>query len=273
MVSPIFRAFPGATWRQDVEATWRYLCGNYDIVGTHKAGTHVHVGLEPDYTLTDLKRVAQAVIHFEPAFEYLVPRCRRINPYAKSNWLDSPGLARKGKSRPESIAALGAVNHPQELLSLLHPMELNGYCKDRSFSWNFFSYYEKRTIEFRKPPMSMTSKEALSWAEVALSFVQASTRCKNDQVLQDIPPTVGGLRWFLQQYANETGVNEPWRMDRLWQGTEAEAMLEPKPQVSGLPQQERLDLEAKLRTMALADRRRAEGLIKTAKGRYWQKKV
>ena len=118
MVSPIFLAFPGSTWRTDVEATWTYLSTYYGIVGTQYAGTHIHVGLEPDYSLTDLKRVAQAVIHFEPAFEALVPRARRGNVHARSNWLDAPGLARKGKSRSGSVAAIEEVSCFQDLLYL-----------------------------------------------------------------------------------------------------------------------------------------------------------
>ena len=231
------------------------------------AGTHIHIGLEPDYSLTDLKRIAQAIIHFETAFEVLVPRCRRGNIHAKSNWLNAPGLAQSGRSRPESIAAIENVICFRDLSDLLHPTILGQY--DRSFSWNFCSWFDKRSIEFRQPPASLTSKEALSWAELAMSFVQASSRVVSSEGLQKIPPTVGGLRWFLLNFGNEPRVNQPGRLERLWRSAEPGAILEPKSQVSGLPEQERLKLEERLRKMVLADRRRIEGIIKTARGAYW----
>ncbi|ERF75865.1 hypothetical protein EPUS_01231 [Endocarpon pusillum Z07020] len=268
LVSPLFRAYPGSRWREDVEATWAYLSANYDIAGNTLAGTHIHIGLEPDYSLTDLKRIAQAVIHFETAFEALVPRCRRGNIHVKSNWLDAPGLAQSGRSRPKSIDAIEKVICFQDLVNLLHPTILPSGQYDRSFSWNFCSWYGKRSVEFRKPPASLTSKDALSWTELAMSFVQASSRVVSSEELQKIPPTVGGLRWFLQNFGNEPGVNQPGRLERLWRSTEPGALLEPKSQVSGLPEQERLQLEQRLQTMVLADRRRIEEMIKTAQGVY-----
>jgi Putative amidoligase enzyme len=268
MVSPIFLSSPGSRWREDVEVTWRYLSRNYDVAGSHRAGTHIHVGLVPDYTLLDLKRVAQAVIHFEPALEALVPLARRENWHAKSNWLDAPWLARKNKSRAESIAIIEKIQSSSALVYLLHPATSSGRY-DRCFSWNFCSYHGKRSIEFRKPPASLTSKEVLSWAELAMSFVQAATWCESPQAMEEIPATVGGLRWFLRKYANVPGMNQPARLERLWRGLDPEMLLAPKPQVEGLQQQERIELEAKLRSMAVADRRRIEELAKTAKGRYW----
>lgn len=269
LVSPLFRAFPSSRWREDVEATWTYLSANYDIAGNASAGTHIHIGLEPEYSLTDLKRISQAVIHFETAFEVLVPRCRRGNIHAKSNWLHAPGLARTGRSRPESIAALGSVICFRDLVDLLHPTILPNGQYDRSFSWNFSSWFEKRSIEFRLPPTSLTSKEALSWAELAMSFVQASTRVVSSEQLQTIPPTMGGLRWFVRNYGNEPGVNQPGRLERLWRSAEPGAILEPKPQVSGLKERDRLQLEGRLTTMALADERRIREIVRTSREIYW----
>lgn len=269
MVSPMFRAFSGSRWREDVEATWSYLSQHYDIIGTKLAATHIHIGLEPAYSLTDLKRLAQAVIHFETAFELLVPCARRENIYAKSNWLDAHGLARKGKSRRESIVAIEEVANIHDLLDLLHPVVPSKGCNDRNFAWNFHSWSTKQSVEFRKPPASLTSKEALSWAELAMSFAQASTSCPTSQELQRIPPTIGGLRWFLRKYANVPGVNQPGRLQRLWRGKDPEAILEPVPQAPELECQERREMETLLKNMIVADKRRIRLLIRQARGRYW----
>jgi Putative amidoligase enzyme len=273
MVSPVFRAFPNSKWREDVEATWRYLLKSYDIAESTLASTHIHIGLDTGYTFAEVKQTAQAVVHFESAFEVLVPRARRGNHYVKSNWLDAPGLGRANKSRSESIATIEAVIYPRALLEVLHPMDPSGSCHDRCYGWNFYSWLEKRSIEFRKPPASMSAKEVLSWAELAMSFVQAAISCKSSQELQRIPPTVRGLRYFLQKYANnEPGVNEPGRLERLWRGRNLDAVLEPIPQAQDVPGLERPqlepDVEARLRRMAAADKRRVQTLIQTARGQH-----
>jgi Putative amidoligase enzyme len=272
-VSPVFLGFPGSTWRRGVEETWRYLKKNYNVLGSDTCATHIHIGLESGFDLVHLKRIAQAVIHFETAFEGLVPSCRRNNPYVKSNWLDAPGLAQKNKSRPESIAAIGATSNPEQLLALLHPVARLHVHKIRSFSWNFFSWYSKGSIEFRKPPASVTSVEALSWAELAMSFVQASIGCESSKTLQDIPPSAGGLLWFLEKFGTEQGVNEPARLQRLWRGTHPELFIEPKPQPqdnTDLKPEQVFELYDSLTIMATADKARVMALIRNARGRYWQ---
>ena len=252
-----------------MEVVWRYLEENYYVLGTHLAGTHIHIGLEPAYTLTDLKRIAQAVIHFEPAFEVLVHPSRRGNTYARSNWLYSPGLAQKDMSRAASIAAIQGIRRPYDLVDLLHPLGFSGACNDRDFAWNFYSWYGKGSIEFRKPEISMSSDDALSWAELAMSFVQAATSWESSLTLQDIPPTVGGLRWFLQGFGTQPGLNEPERLERFWRGKAPEAMLQPVIEGMDLPDWRLLGLNRRLARLIREDKRRIQELITTSEGRYW----
>lgn len=239
------------------------------MLGTCLAGTHIHIGLEPEYTLTDVKRIAQAVIHFEPAFEVLVQPSRRGNKYIKSNWLYGPGLAQKGQSRAGSIAAIGAIHDPDDLFESLHPVRLDGGYSDRYFAWNFLSCYTKRSVEFRKPEVSMSADDALSWAELAMSFVQTATSWPSPQLLQDIPPTVGGLRWFLQWFGHVPGLNEPGRLERFWRGKDAGAWLEPKIQEIDFPDRRTLEMNARLAESIAADKERIQIMVARASGRYW----
>ena len=108
MVSPIFNVTTDPQWRDHAKATWQNLTRNYEISGNDACSTHIHVSLQPDYCLTDLKQIASSVIYFELAIEALVPEYRRGdedggNEYAKSNWLNSSELAKRGKTRSESI--------------------------------------------------------------------------------------------------------------------------------------------------------------------------
>ena len=269
LVSPIFQAFPGSIWRDNVEGIWGYLWKRYEVIGSPSASTHIHIGLEPEYTLKDLKRIAQAVIHFEPAFEALLPECRNRNFQAKSNWLNAPGLARDGKSRLESIAVIEATLDFDELLNLLQPLKPSGDSYDKSFCWNFSNLHTKRSIEFRKKPVSTTPEEALCWAELALSFVQASTCCESPEAFRRIPPTVGGLRWFLWKLADIPGVNQPERLERLWEGKNPEATLQPELEYVTLSDRERPALEPRLRRQVTEEENRVQMLIKRTQGRYW----
>lgn len=264
LVSPIFRAFPGSRWREDVEATWKYLKDHYKITANENCSTHIHISLDPFFTLPEIKRIAQAVIHFEPAIEALVPPDRRENAYVKSNWLDSPILTHKNRSRSEVIAVIEAQENVDKLVGLFQR-------DNRNYAWNFSALFQKKTIEFRKPPASTTPEEVLSWAELALSFIQASIRCDSAKQLQKVPPTIGGLRWFVSRSAIR-GINETARMARLWAGKDPMAALEPVPSIKGLwlwsPEARKKEAE-RLTQLAEADERLIDSLKRTAREPYW----
>ncbi len=264
LVSPVFKAFPLSTWRKDVEATWKFLQRYYNILGSELCGTHIHISIEPKNTLHDLKRIAQAAIHFETALEALMPPDRRGNEYAKSNWLDDPNFGHKGLTRRECIAAIERVSHLSGLVDLMQPFLFG---TDRDYAWNFHSVrFPPNTIEFRKPPVSLTPDAALSWAELVLSFVHASVRCNSSQ-LQKVPPTVGGLRWFLHQF-HVPGMNEPARLERLWRGKDPKAAVEPIPRPEGTDE-EIEDISARLGVLAAADKRRIQAFANATQEPYW----
>ena len=203
---------------------WQFLGRYYDITGGQSCGTHFHISIKPDFTLPQLKRIAQAVIQFEPALEALVPAYRRGNKYAKSNWLDNCSLGHCNLSRSECIDEISKVRYGEELV------ELMGETFDRDYSWNFTSlrYRNRPTLEFRKPPVCTTVEQTLGWAEFTISFIQSSIKCATSERLQQVPPTIQGLRWFLQQ-GHEPTVNEPSLLDVIFNGKPANAALAPKP--------------------------------------------
>lgn len=224
LVSPIFQASRGSTWRKQVEEMWKFLGQYYDITGGQSCGTHFHISIEPCFTLPQLKRIAQAAIQFEPAIEALIPASRRGNKYAKSNWLDNPSLGHYNLSRSECIDKIAKVRNAEELV------EMMGDTFDRDYSWNFTSLrcLKKPTLEFRKPPVCTTVEQTLGWAEFTISFVQAAIKCSTSERLHQVPPTVQGLRWFLEQ-GHEPAVNEPSLLNVIFNGKPANAALAPKP--------------------------------------------
>jgi Putative amidoligase enzyme len=227
LISPILYVFPKSSWRSDVTATWNFFEKEYNIkdyLGKSDNGTHIHISLQPAFDLQDLKRLASSIIHFEPAFEALMPEHRRGNAHAISNFLGSPHLQRQGRSRSESIVDIERTTDIPSLFRLIQ-----GY-KSNSFSWNFHSLFEpKHTIEFRQPPAATTLAESLSWAELTLNFVQASLQEGQSSRLRNFHPTVRGLRSFLEQEnVRVPEVNEPAWLDRIWATTRMGASVEPK---------------------------------------------
>lgn len=255
-----------------MEATWEYLQRHYAIIADSRCGTHVHISFESpgEYIAEDIRRIARCVIHFEPALEALMPQDRRGNVFAKSNWLEGHLLGKANKSRRESIAAIDEIpvvdNEALDIIRIIALMQHKG---DRDYGWNFINLCcGMATIEFRKPPASTTPEQALSWAELAMSFIQASVRYGTPKRLQRVPSTVGGLRWFLEQ-ARRTGVNEPGRLEWLWAGHADDAALQPQLDSDLYFGEEGLMLEARLRKLAMEDQMQILRFARSAQKPYW----
>ena len=171
---------------------WEYLELNYEITANNSCGTHVHISLSEGYSLQNLKQVAQSIIHFEPAFEPLLPEDRRANEYAKSNWMDNPNFAYSKLSRGDSIKLIEECTTMRDLVLLMNPNH------DKMFGWNFLYLLSdpKGTVEFRRGAASTSVRNVFMWVELAMSFIQASVRIGLPENLAKIPRTVGGLRWF-----------------------------------------------------------------------------
>lgn len=200
--------------------TWAYLNKHYRILGDDNCSTHINVSLMPNYNLADLKLIASAIIHFEEAFEALMPDHRRGNEFATSNWLGSPYLSRQGKNRRQSIEAIQAAHNEVDLFRLIQGYNTNDFC------WNFLPVFgSNRSIEFRQPPGSLKSIEVLGWAELVMHFVQASVRFGSS--LQLFPANVGGLRSFIEQIHHENMNNADWLL-RLWAGKPNDMAFPPK---------------------------------------------
>jgi Putative amidoligase enzyme len=261
MVSPAFDVCSKSGWRDNVVETWKHLQRHYLIEISDLCSTHIHVSLVPSYTLTDLKRIACSVIYFESAFEALVPKKRRGNAFAKSNWLDNPCLAQKGISRLDAMTLIGRAQCTDEVIASVQGKG------DRDYAWNFESFIKHDTIEFRKPPPSLTPAEVLSWAELAMNFVQASIKYGTSEKLQKIPSTVHGLRWLLRQ-AEVPGMNEPHRLQIIWGRKDANAAVEPEI-VHGSGPKRDVVIEMKLKQMSNEDIKRIRAHAKSAKEPYW----
>jgi hypothetical protein len=238
LVTPTFDVAPNSQWRNLIKATWGYLTQHYKVEANPVLGSQIDVSLTPDYTLTDLRRIASSAIHFEPALEALLSEHRDRhpdtqgpgNPNARSNWLDSPLLARHGFSRSRSIAAIESATDEEAVIRLMTgPKEPTNPWANGSYAWSFLDFSRKHMIGFRKPPTSLNSNDVLNWAELTITFIQASIRTGSAATLREFPSDLSGLRSFLREVPSIAGVNEPRRWQKLWAGRHPNGAMEPAP--------------------------------------------
>ncbi len=197
-----------------------------------------------------------------------MPESRRGNKHAKSNWLHGQALGRIDISRLDSIAAIDKVPATDETGNIRQVIQLMQHPDDRDYCWNFSNIIGgKGTIEFRKPPASTTSDEALDWAELAMCFIQAAVRYGDRARLEKVPSIVGGLRWFLEQ-AHVPGMNEPERLARVFDQPDS-AALEPQFVAEDSWNVEPLSRE-RVTSKVAKDKRRVLATAKSLQTPYWR---
>ena len=220
LVSPILNVLPNSPWRNHITKTWEFLECDYEMSFDRSCGTHIHVSRKrPFYGVRDIRRIASAAMWFEAALEAIVPESRRENDFCRGNYINSPGAKFGRVSRAELIRALEGEKKIQALMCLIQQ-------EDRHFSWNFWSIYKHRSIEFRKPPPSTTLAEVLSWVEYTMTFVEAAMHNGTPDQLATYPQNVGGLKRFLRSIHIQ-GISQPERMNRLWAGHSDDEAIEP----------------------------------------------
>ncbi len=85
----------------------------------------------------------------------------------------------------------------------------------RAYAWNFNNLLDnKRTIEFRYPLATTTVDQALTYAELAMLFIQAAVKHGTLEKLQKMPSTARELYRFLE-LAIVPRMNESGRLEGL----------------------------------------------------------
>ena len=229
----------------------------------------INIAPDPAYSTSELKRLAQAVIHFEPALKALAPSDWATNIGRKSNWINNPHLGLRNLSRAESIAHIGTIEdseQPRSVAGLIQKGRVRNYC------WNFTRHVVDPLITYRQIPKCTTSSEMICWIELVTTFVRASIKCDSSVKLQKVPPNIRGLRWFLLHFAKDEVYPE---MARLWAGKDLDAIVEPSIYIDSdfmtreLSPKAREERWKELNKLLEDDRKRLEELARTARPPYW----
>lgn len=141
---------------------------------------HVHVspGIDTPYKVHQLIRILKAVAYFDDAVPRIMPRERKLNPWAMPNMRHEKVAQRV----PDVVKAYNTVETATwEPLFRIYEKRMgiwpqNAYItagQDRDMAWNFWNVTNRcGTVEFRQPPGVKTAADAKHWAAFTLGFIQ-----------------------------------------------------------------------------------------------------
>lgn len=225
-VSPILQ-YGDLSWRAELQAMFESIEDYCSFTNNRSCGTHVHIspGVGLMWSIGDLKKIACAILHFEKAWNVIIPVARRCNKYAKSNRFDNPKLAMKTDAQ-----CIEAVNACENSVTIADLMNNDG---DRYFSWNFTNLYcgRKMTVEFRRGPGVQDFGTCEAWVVLAVAFIQAARRAETVMNVIGFSANVEGLRAFIHEGFDKIG-EQIEGMDGLFDGKTGAIQTSPIGQLS-----------------------------------------
>lgn len=174
---------PGSLWRESIQATWTHLRKSYRISSPWPSGITVNPGRA--WELSELKRMAQVMIHFEEPLHRAGINddeiCRRL-------WRGNPVLGTQLPS--EAIAAVGAASSIDDLVALIQPE----YTLDVTYHFSLYGVEsDTSNLDFVYPALASPA-QAIDRIEFTLSLVRA---CMLGRPLSRYAPNAEGLREFM----------------------------------------------------------------------------
>ena len=196
---------------------WRHLHSNYTIQTDSTCKTSIHLLRTEHYTLTQLKQIACAIIHFEPVMcvltnhhhhRYQDPNpstCLSSIPHPpppRRNYRDNPLLGARNpspQSRTSSLALIASIEpnpklgNTAPLIALINPSSSG----DRGeYCWALQGIPHSGLLKHNYLPGCEGSEDAIRWAELTIAFIEGALACQI-QDMERIRPDHEGLRAFM----------------------------------------------------------------------------
>ena len=203
LVSPDILFNEDPEWKYEIEQSWlAYIQKKCTLsmpteMVDQRSG--VKVFGEPDYTVADLRRIAQAVIYFEEplnqyffTFRYDGRRRDRIN-----NRADNPAF--KGKDSHQILTMIENVDKakasPTTYWNRIFPVPP----ASKGYWWSYTKTSRHGgCIEMAKPAAWYGWEHAVKWVESTVYFVQAALACPSLQRLRQYEISEKGLGEFVK---------------------------------------------------------------------------
>lgn len=176
LISPTYDVSPCSTWRNKVNATWRFLDENYIISKSEVGATNLHVSYLPNLDDGGRMRTAWCALYFEAAIGSLAPGPAGRESFVKLNsqscylsTIPSDKILQTIKTRVENGGSIGRIMNDKD-----------GASESKMYRWNFRL---NGSLEFRLPHGCVSAVEVLGWAEFVLIFVRAAYTIKKPEDL------------------------------------------------------------------------------------------
>jgi hypothetical protein len=208
--SPLFNTATHPRWREAVKETWTYLTRCYEIQGDNQCVTTIRLHCIPSFQAPQLKRIAQAIIHFEPVLDLFMPDKDGSEIVMKRNWRENPLLGQSNQTQAQSIALIedipitgtgGSGPMPQDLVSSI--MGHDTVWSETRYLW-YLRYRQTDVMTFCKPVVCESAEDAVRWSDLILSFIRAALACPSPTRLQMIAMNHCGLQYFLSAKLRNT---------------------------------------------------------------------
>jgi len=226
LLSPLFNVSSRISrppWRDSVKEVSAYFQTNSVLEVDDFPSTSIWISIEPRFSLTEVKRIAQCGIHFEPAIEALMLQSVGADQsFTMGNWALSWDFAPSMRTRPEAIEL---VENSPTLAAVSALMQRNQPLKNYTWEFKHLGQPQERIEYYRCPPFDDAQK-AIRYLEFTMCFVRVAIRCPRERLLT-VPSNVGGVRWFMTRF-REAWLYNCALMPSIWRGIPSEARSEPR---------------------------------------------
>ena len=164
------------SWYHELSAFFQAVTQVMFLEYNESCGCHIHMSSwNGKFSLSQLKKIAYAVVVFEKHVFEILPESRRRNKYCKPNTTESSQLQaifKNGRNR-DSFEELADrldddVNSLADLKALMHDARSDS----RYVLWNFNNICTTGTVEFRGGPQIRNESWTIAWAVFALAFIK-----------------------------------------------------------------------------------------------------
>lgn len=214
-VSPIFYYRDGSRWANQIKRLSDYISRYTQPEMDETTGIHIHVSpVNGRWSLVDLKRIAQAIIHFDDPLKTLFPDHKYTQAHLKSNLRHNRILNELPAGKSPSIVIQDAKTI-DELIYIVNPPDERTEFSQRKYSWNFTNNSDnpsvcpkpKYTIEFRSPRSTTACNLIEKWIAFTVTFLHGSVTSP-ENIHNDFEQTVDGLNGFLFHNRPPGGTND-----------------------------------------------------------------
>jgi hypothetical protein len=213
---------------------WSYLNEHYVIQEDRSSNTIISFEFHQETAKLDVKRIAQAVIHFESVFDSFMSDQPGSEMFTRRNWRDHPRLGQVNLNRAQSIALVEEIHddippedvRPSSTVGMIlwpkserrFPNSLDLQRVPTNYAWDL-GYDPIHPMRFGRLPASATVEDLVRWTDMTVSFIQKAIACPSPTRLQKIAPNKLGFQYFLTGELRNTRIKfiggVSWRVDFL----------------------------------------------------------